>query len=48
MYKMMTFNKEGDIEIKPDPEYVRYEKNYFPGTLISVKIRIDYENTENI
>ena len=48
MYKMMTLNKEGDIEIKPDANYVRYEKNYFPGTLISVKIRIDFENTENI
>jgi hypothetical protein len=48
IFKMMTFNEEGDIEIKPDSNYVRYEKNYFPGTLISVKIRMDYENTENI
>ena len=48
IFKMMTFNDEGNIEIKPDPNYVRFEKNYFPGTLISVKIRMDYENTENI
>jgi hypothetical protein len=48
MYKMMTFNESENIEDKPDPKYVKYEKNYFPGTLISVKIRIDFENTENI
>jgi hypothetical protein len=48
MYKMMTFNKSGNIEEKPDSNFVKYEPNYFPGTLISVKIRIDYENTENI
>lgn len=47
-YKMMTFNNSGNIEEKPDSNFVKYEANYFPGTLISVKIRIDYENTENI
>ena len=47
-FKMMTFNREGNIEELPDPKYVKFEQNYFPGTLISVKIRIDYENTENI
>ena len=44
----MTFNSDGSIEEKPDNRFVKYEENYFPGTMISVKIRIDYENTENI
>jgi hypothetical protein len=48
LFKMMTFNEQGNIEDLPDPKFVKYERNYFPGTLISVKIRIDYENTENI
>ena len=45
---MMTFNDTGNIEEKPDSKYVRYEKNYFPGTMLSAKIRIDFNNTENI
>lgn len=48
LYKMMTFNQSGDIEDKPDSQYVKFEKNYFPGTMISVKIKIDYDNTENL
>lgn len=48
LYKMMTFNDTGNIEDKPDSTYVKYEKNYFPGTLISAKIRIDLENTEEL
>ena len=47
-YKMMTFNTYGNIEEKPDSRFVKYEENYFPGTMISVKIRIDYENTVNL
>ncbi len=47
-YKMMTFNNSGNIEDKPDDKFVKCENNYFPGTLISAKIRIDYENTQNI
>lgn len=47
-YKMMTFNDTGNIEEKPDSKFVRYEKNYFPGTMLSAKIRIDFNNTENI
>jgi hypothetical protein len=37
-YKFMTFNKTGSIEDKPDPKYVKYVDNYFPGTIISAKI----------
>ncbi len=34
-FKMMTFNKNGDIKQKPDKKYVNFAKNYFPGTIIS-------------
>lgn len=47
-FKMMTFNNSGNIEEMPDENYVKYEDNYFPGTIISVKLKLDYENTENI
>ena len=44
----MTFNASGDIEQLPDENYVVYEENYFPGTIISVKLKLDYENTTNL
>ena len=47
-FKMMTFNTMGDIEQLPDENYVVYEENYFPGTIISVKLKLDYENTTNL
>jgi hypothetical protein len=47
-FKMMTFNESGNIEELPDSKYVKHETNYFPGTLLSAKIRIDFNNTENI
>ena len=47
-YKMMTFNKENDLENKPDKKYVYFAENYFPGTLITAKIWIDFNNTEII
>jgi hypothetical protein len=37
-YKYMTFNKSGNIEDKPDSDFVKYVDNYFPGTIISAKI----------
>lgn len=46
-YKFMTFNKTGNIEEKPDENYVKFVKNYFHGTMISAKILFndgDYEN----
>lgn len=36
--KMMTFNNTKDLRDKPDSKYVKFTKNYFPGTLISAKI----------
>jgi hypothetical protein len=43
-FKVMTFNKTGNIEDKPDKKYVKHVKNYFPGTLISAKILINEDD----
>lgn len=40
-FKVMTFNKTGNIEDKPDSNFVRYSDSYFPGTLISAKILLN-------
>lgn len=37
-FKFMTFNNSGSIEDKPDNTFVKFVKNYFPGTIISAKI----------
>lgn len=46
-YKVMTFNASGNIEDEPDKEYVRFVKNYFPGTMISAEILFDEGDIEN-
>lgn len=46
MFKMMTFNENGDIEAKPDNKFVTFVDNYFPGTIISAKICIKEINTQ--
>lgn len=37
-YKVMTFNESGDIEDKPDTQYVKTTEYYFPGTFICANI----------
>lgn len=39
-YKVMTFNKTGNIEDKPDTRYVKYVDDFFPGTFITANIVI--------
>jgi hypothetical protein len=39
-FKVMTFNKSGNIEDKPDRKYVKHIEDCFPGTIISAKILI--------
>jgi len=46
-FKMMTFNASGNIEDKPDSKYVTFADNFFPGTLITAKICINFNNIEN-
>lgn len=40
-FKVMTFNKSGNIEEKPDQDYVFETNNYFPGTIISAKLLLN-------
>jgi hypothetical protein len=43
-YKFMTFNNSGLIEDKPDPKFVKFVDNYFPGTIISAKIMFNEDD----
>lgn len=45
-FKIMVFNKDGDIESKPDKKNVTFVDNFFPGTLISAKILISDNDTQ--
>ncbi len=47
IFKMMTFNDSGNIEDMPDEKYVTFADHFFPGTLITAKICINYNNLEN-
>ena len=46
-FKMMTFNESESIEDKPDEKYVTFADNFFPGTLITAKICINFNRIEN-
>ncbi|KOY85060.1 hypothetical protein AD998_01860 [bacterium 336/3] len=48
IFKAMTFNNTGNIEEKPDEEYVKFVKSFFPGTLLGAKIYITKNQTQNI
>ena len=43
-YKFMTFNDSGLIEDKPDPNFVKFVDNYFPGTIISARIMFNEDD----
>jgi hypothetical protein len=43
-FKVMTFNKSNNIEDKPDNKYVKFNDNYFPGTIISARILINKDD----
>ncbi|MDX1902631.1 MAG: hypothetical protein SFU27_00615 [Thermonemataceae bacterium] len=47
-FKAMTFNNTGNIEEKPDENYVKFGKSFFPGTLLGAKIYITRNQTQNI
>jgi len=38
VFQYMTFNDSGNIEDKPNTDFVKFVDNYFPGTIISAKI----------
>lgn len=41
IFKVMTFNKSGNIDDSPDKKFVKYVDHYFPGTMISAKILLN-------
>lgn len=46
-YKMMTFNDSGEISDLPDSKYVSFAENFFPGTLMTAKICINFNSIQN-
>ena len=47
-FQVMTFNDSGNIEDKPDNNYVYCAEHYFPGTLISAKILLNDDDLNQI
>jgi hypothetical protein len=45
-FKMMTFNTEQDINVPPDKKFVTFASNFFPGTLISARILLKFEEKQ--
>lgn len=50
MRNIITFNKEQDLDLPPDKNYVKRLNNRFPGTIISMEFYIDrnYINDNNL
>ncbi len=44
-FKMITFNESGEINDEPDKNFVNFAPHFFPGTLISARILIKFDNT---
>lgn len=45
--RVMTFNKSGTLEKPPDGNYVEATQSYFPGVLISARILLQRDDTQN-
>ena len=48
VYRVMTFNKSGSLDNKPDDKFVYNCDYYFPGTLISVKLLLNDDDIKQI
>jgi len=46
-FQVMTFNKNSDIENKPDKKFVNFVPHFFPGTILTARIVIDDEDLKN-
>ena len=44
----ITFNEEDSLEMRPDRNYVKKTKRFFPGTLISIKFVLQKDNLEKL
>jgi hypothetical protein len=47
-YRMITFNGTEDIQDKPDKKFVTFAPHYFPGTMISARILLKFDNTNSV
>lgn len=47
-FRVMAFNNDGDIECKPDARCVCKVDNYFPGTMLSVKLLLNEDDIQEI
>lgn len=45
---IIAFNQSNDLEKRPDPKSVRRLKNFFPGTLISLRFYLDQGHLDNL
>lgn len=43
--KTITFNDSGEINVAPNEKYVTFAPHFFPGTIISARILIKFDNT---
>lgn len=46
--QQISFNKEQTLQLPPDSTYVHSLKNYFPGTIISLRFTINREHLDEI
>ena len=47
--KVIAFNSDNDLKQPPDPDYVKnLGKVHFPGTIISIKFRLDKTQTTKV
>lgn len=45
--KVITFNESGEINVAPDENFVTFAPHFFPGTMISARILIKFDNTND-
>lgn len=46
--RVIAFNRENNLDLAPDPRYVRHLKRGFPGTLISLSFNFDKSHLDQI
>ena len=44
----ISFNKDSTLELPPDKQYVRPLKNYFPGTIISLRFTLNKQHLDEL
>lgn len=46
--KIIAFNENNDLKEEPDKKFVKNTKNFFPGTVISIKFFVDRKYIEEV